>query len=118
MEYKLFDDYITLQALLKSLSLISSGGAVKSYLAHTEVFLNGQIETRRGKKLRIGDNITIPEANVAISISSPTPEEKEKHLIAIAEKEKVKTIVKKMNKANKKNQKNNIAKKPIKFPGT
>lgn len=29
MEYKLFDDYITLQALLKELGIIQSGGAIK-----------------------------------------------------------------------------------------
>ena len=29
MEYKLFDDYITLQSLLKELGIIQSGGAIK-----------------------------------------------------------------------------------------
>ena len=31
MEYKLFDEYITLQALLKELSIIHSGGAIKGF---------------------------------------------------------------------------------------
>ena len=55
MEYKLFDDYITLQALLKELGIIQSGGAIKGYLAETTVLFNGQDEKRRGKKIRIGD---------------------------------------------------------------
>ena len=38
MEYKLFDDYITLQALLKELGIIQSGGAIKGYLAETTVY--------------------------------------------------------------------------------
>ena len=32
MHYTLFDDYITLQSLLKDLRIIQSGGAVKSFL--------------------------------------------------------------------------------------
>ena len=34
MEYKLFDEYITLQALLKELSIIHSGVAIKVFLAN------------------------------------------------------------------------------------
>lgn len=61
MDYKLFEDYITLQALLKDLRIIASGGAVKSFLAETTVLFNGQDEKRRGKKLRIGDVVELPE---------------------------------------------------------
>ena len=86
MEYKLFDDYITLQALLKELGIIQSGGAIKGYLAETTVLFNGQDEKRRGKKIRIGDTITIPEENVEIRIVEPTSAEKQEHLEAIAEK--------------------------------
>ena len=32
MEYKLFEEFITLQALLKELGIIQSGGAIKSFL--------------------------------------------------------------------------------------
>ena len=38
MEYKLFDEYITLQALLKELSIIHSGGAIKGFLANNTGF--------------------------------------------------------------------------------
>ena len=55
MEYKLFDEYITLQALLKELSIIHSGGAIKGFLANNTVLFNGEDEKRRGKKLRYGD---------------------------------------------------------------
>lgn len=50
MEYKLFDGYITLQALLKELSIIHSGGAIKGFLANNVVLFNGEEEKRRGKK--------------------------------------------------------------------
>ena len=42
MEYKLFDEYITLQALLKELSIIHSGGAIKGFLANNTVLFNGE----------------------------------------------------------------------------
>lgn len=44
MEYKLFGEYITLQALLKELSIIHSGGAIKGFLANNTVLFNGEDE--------------------------------------------------------------------------
>lgn len=76
MEYKLFDDYITLQALLKELGIIQSGGAIKGYLAETTVLFNGEDEKRRGKKIRIGDVVAIPEDNITINVVEPTAKEK------------------------------------------
>ena len=38
MNYKLFDDFITLQAILKELGIIQSGGAIKAFLQEKEVF--------------------------------------------------------------------------------
>lgn len=49
MEYKLFDDYITLQALLKETGIIQSGGAIKTFLSEYPVLFNGEPENRRGK---------------------------------------------------------------------
>ena len=79
MEYKLFDEYITLQALLKELSIIHSGGAIKGFLANNTVLFNGEDEKRRGKKLRYGDVITIPSEELEITIVVPTQSEIEKH---------------------------------------
>ena len=79
MEYKLFDEYITLQALLKELSIIHSGGAIKGFLANNVVLFNGEEEKRRGKKLRYGDVITIPSEELEITIVVPTQSEIEKH---------------------------------------
>lgn len=55
MQFKLEDEYITLQQLLKACDVIQSGGQVKSYLEMTPVLVNGEPEDRRGKKLRKGD---------------------------------------------------------------
>ncbi|SDQ32268.1 S4 domain protein YaaA [Streptococcus equinus] len=127
MEYKLFDDYITLQALLKELGIIQSGGAIKAYLAETTVLFNGEDEKRRGKKIRLGDVVSIPEDGITIDIIAPTDEEKKEHLGALAEKARVAAIVKELNAKNKKDKKQNQAKKqakptkerkPVRFPGT
>ena len=106
MEYKLFDDYITLQALLKELGIIQSGGAIKGYLAETTVLFNGKDEKRRGKKIRLGDVVSIPEDGITIDIITPTDEEKKEHLEALAEKARVAAIVKELNAKNKKDKKN------------
>ena len=101
MEYKLFEEFITLQALLKELGIIQSGGAVKAFLAENEVYFNGELENRRGKKLRIGDQVDIPSLQVDIKLTAPTQEEILTYQEEKAEKERVAKLVKEMNKANK-----------------
>lgn len=118
MNYKLFDDYITLQALLKETGIIQSGGAIKGYLADNTVLFNGEDEKRRGKKLRIGDKIELISEGITITLIQPSEEELEQHQLDLAEKNRVAELVKKMNKDNKKqaNTKSQ-AKKPVRFPG-
>ncbi|MEZ7600823.1 S4 domain-containing protein YaaA [Streptococcus sp. 27098_8_69] len=102
MEYKLFEEFITLQALLKELGIIHSGGAIKSFLAEHHVYFNGELENRRGKKGRIGDSIDIPDMKIQIILTQPSLEEKEEYLQEKLEKERVAKLVKEMNKTVKK----------------
>ncbi len=44
MEFKLFDDYITLQALLKTTGILHSGGAIKGFLEENTILFNGEDE--------------------------------------------------------------------------
>lgn len=115
MEYKLFDDYITLQALLKDLRIIQSGGAVKGFLAENTVLFNGEDEKRRGKKLRVGDIVEIPDQQIYITILEPTDEEKQLRADDLAEKQRVAAIVKRLNQENKTAKQ---TKQPVRFPGT
>ena len=103
MEYKLFEEFITLQALLKELGIIHSGGAIKSFLAEHLVYFNGELENRRGKKVRIGDSIDIPDLKIHIILTQPSQEEQEEYLQEKLEKERVAKLVKEMNKTVKKN---------------
>lgn len=126
MEFKLFDDYITLQALLKITGILHSGGAIKGFLEENTILFNGDDEKRRGKKIRIGDIITLPDHNISITIVAPSTEEIQQHQEDQAEKERVAAIVKKLNQENKKNKKQvktpkkatkNTERKPVRFPG-
>ncbi|MBR4496933.1 MAG: S4 domain-containing protein YaaA [Acholeplasmatales bacterium] len=56
---KITTEYITLQQLLKMENIISSGGAAKYYLVENEVYVNGELEQRRGRKLYSKDQIKV-----------------------------------------------------------
>lgn len=52
--------YITLGQFLKLSDIISSGGMAKPFLQQMEVYVNDELENRRGKKLYHMDTINIP----------------------------------------------------------
>ncbi|HKL61711.1 MAG TPA: S4 domain-containing protein YaaA [Acholeplasma sp.] len=57
--FKLKTEYITLGQFLKATGIISSGGMVKPFLEDNDVFVNGELEIRRGKKLYASDRVKI-----------------------------------------------------------
>jgi len=59
-------EYIELQQLLKMENYISSGGQAKYFLLENKVFVNGEEENRRGRKLRVGDIILIDKEEYKI----------------------------------------------------
>ena len=121
MEYKLFEEFITLQALLKELGIIQSGGAIKSFLMDHQVYFNGELENRRGKKIRIGDTIDIPDLKIDITLTQPSLKEQEEYQADKIEKERIAKLVKEMNKGVKKEkQKTTLSpktKQAPRFPG-
>lgn len=123
MNYKLFDEFITLQALFKELGIIQSGGAIKAFLLENQVEVNGKVETRRGRKLRVGDTIEVIGEKEVITLTEPSPEEIEDYQADKLEKERVAQLVKKLNKEQKqkkdsKPKKEENKRKPVRFPGT
>ena len=48
-------EFIKLDQLLKWANVVSSGSEAKHIIIEEMVKVNGEIETRRGKKIRIGD---------------------------------------------------------------
>lgn len=64
-------DHITLGQLLKAADIIGTGGEAKFYLAETIVYVNGEEEQRRGRKLRPGDLIVFPDVPPVRLIAPP-----------------------------------------------
>ncbi|MBI5974972.1 S4 domain-containing protein YaaA [Staphylococcus sp. H16/1A] len=60
-ETVIVDGELTLGQFLNYEGIIESGGQAKWFLKEYDVYLNGEHETRRGKKLDHGDMIEIPE---------------------------------------------------------
>ena len=58
MEIRIKDEYIKLGQALKLASLVGSGVEAKFVIEEGSVLVNGEVETRRGKKLRDGDVVS------------------------------------------------------------
>ena len=54
-EVEIESEVITLAQLLKLADLVDSGGGARHFLAETPVRVNGELDDRRGRKLRPGD---------------------------------------------------------------
>ena len=57
IEIKIDSEYIKLDQALKLADIASTGGHAKFLIAEELVKVNGEVETRRGKKLRSGDKV-------------------------------------------------------------
>ncbi len=53
------DDFIKLGQALKLAGLVSSGVEAKILITEGEVLVNGEVDTRRGRKLYPGDEVTL-----------------------------------------------------------
>lgn len=53
------NDFIKLDQFLKWQGIVQTGGEAKIIIKQGEVAVNGEIETRRGKKLRTGDRVSL-----------------------------------------------------------
>jgi ribosome-associated protein len=51
------ENYIKLDSFLKLRQAVSTGGQAKLSIQNGEVKVNGQVETRRGRKLYPGDEV-------------------------------------------------------------
>lgn len=65
-EVKISTEYITLGQFLKYVGIIDSGFLAKIFLSEHEVYVNGELDTRRGKKLYSGDHVLIEKVEYII----------------------------------------------------
>ncbi|PLX42752.1 MAG: S4 domain-containing protein YaaA [Deltaproteobacteria bacterium] len=66
IEVSITTEYIKLDQLLKLADLVAGGGEAKVIIQGGEVRVNGEVETRRGRKLRPGDSVELGGTEVLV----------------------------------------------------
>lgn len=59
---------IELSQFLKFGGLAESGGSAKQAIAERRVLVNGAIETRKGRKLAVGDRVTLDGTTIVVRV--------------------------------------------------
>jgi len=67
-EVEITREPVELYKILKFEGLVSSGGEAKSVIAEGQVSVNGEIETRKRRKIVSGDIIEFGEEKVSIQL--------------------------------------------------
>ena len=67
IKFQLKTDYIDLLQLLKATSIVMSGGEAKLLVDDGLISVNGELESRRRRKLRVGD-VVVFDDQVQISL--------------------------------------------------
>lgn len=65
-DFRLEGEYIELNILLKLLALAPSGGAAKAMVAAGEVRVDGEVETRKTRKLRAGQVVRVGTEEIRV----------------------------------------------------
>ncbi|MFT6051524.1 MAG: ribosome-associated protein [Halioglobus sp.] len=68
IDVKINGEFVELYKVLKFEGLAQSGGQAKSVIANGEVTVNGEIETRKRKKLVAGDIIKFDQQELRIEV--------------------------------------------------
>lgn len=59
-------EFIKLDALLKFSALVGTGGEAKYVISEGMVFVNGEVCTMRGKKIRTGDRVKFENFEIEV----------------------------------------------------
>ena len=59
-------EFIKMDSLLKYAGVCMTGGEAKTLIEEGMVFFNGEVCTMRGKKVRVGDKVTIGDVMLEI----------------------------------------------------
>ena len=70
-QFVLEGEFIRLDDLLKLTGCVQTGGQAKVLIQGGEVCLDGEVCTMRGKKLRGGEIVFIPEDDMEITVARP-----------------------------------------------
>ena len=64
------DNFIKLDQFLKRQGLAQSGGEAKFFITSGDVTVNGEVETRRGRKLRNGDVVEFADQACTVDLEA------------------------------------------------
>jgi len=70
LEFELKTEYIDLLQLLKATDIAMSGGEAKMFVEDELITVNGELELRKRRKLRLGDVVVIDDQVQVTLISS------------------------------------------------
>ncbi len=62
------DEYIKLDQFLKLAQIAMTGGEAKAMIQDGMVKVNGEVETRRGRKLRHGDRVEVEGEELVVQV--------------------------------------------------
>ena len=66
MELKLKGEFVELDNVLKVFELVANGAEAKHYIQSGKVKVNGSVETRVRRKLRVNDNVEFSTYQIRI----------------------------------------------------
>lgn len=67
------DSSIRLDQFLKRQRLVESGGQAKQFIQAGMVMVNGQLETRRRHKVRLGDVVQLDDIEITVTEDAVIP---------------------------------------------
>lgn len=67
MNISITTEFIKLDSLLKLAGLVYTGGEAKILIQQGDVYLNGEVCTERGRKIRPGDNVRLKNKEITVS---------------------------------------------------
>jgi len=62
-------DTINLDQFLKWANVVMSGGEAKYLIKEGKVEVNGEIELKRGRTLKVGDTVSLPDEGITYKVS-------------------------------------------------
>ncbi len=70
---ELKDEFVELYKILKFEGLVDSGGMAKQIIADGQVIVNGEVETRKRKKISAGDKIEFSGQSIEVKGKNTKP---------------------------------------------
>lgn len=64
------DEYIKLDQFLKLAQIVITGGEAKAIILEGMVKVNGEVELRRGRKLRDGDRVEVEGEELVVQVEA------------------------------------------------